>query len=64
MNVCFLLIPYLKTHNNRDLNVKVLGSVNDALCDDVAPHDTTEDVHQYSGHVGIRQDDFEGFLQI
>lgn len=62
----FVLIirSYLQTHNNRNLNVKVLGSIHNALSDDVTPHDTTEDVYQYSGHVGIRQDDFEGFLQL
>lgn len=43
--------PTLETDDDGNRNMEIASSVDDSLCDGVAPHDTTEDVHENALHL-------------
>lgn len=52
----------LQTNNDGNLNVEILGGVDDSLGDDVTPHDASEDIDEDGRYFWVRQNDFESFL--
>lgn len=53
---------HLKTDDDRQCEVELLSGLDDTLSDDVASHDTTEDVNEDHVDFRVSCDDFEGFL--
>jgi len=54
----------LKTNNKGNLEVEVTSSSNDTFSNDIALHDTTEDVDEDSLDLGIRGEDLESLLDL
>ena len=54
-------IGAFEPHHERHADLHLAHGFNDPLGDDVATHDAAEDVDQNAFHVGIGEDDLEGF---
>ena len=57
-----LLLGALETDNKGNLELELLGRLDDTLGDDVAAHDTTEDVHKDRLDVLAREDNLKRLL--
>ena len=58
---CFL---YLEATDHRFFQPNRRRRVDHTLCDHIAPHDATEDVHQYGVHVLVRVKDLKRLLHL
>jgi len=59
-----LHVGALQAHHQWHLEAHVLGGGDDTLSDHIALHDTSEDVHQQSLHVGVGLQQLKGFLHL
>ena len=55
---------YLEATDHRFLQPNRRRRVDHTLCDHIAPHDATEDVHQYGVHVLVRVKDLKCLLHL
>ena len=54
----------LKSDNDGNLEIELFSSSNDTLSNDIASHDTTEDVDENSFDLRIGGDKSEGFFDL
>ena len=55
---------YLESDDNGDFEFEFFGSSDDTLSNDVASHDTAEDVDEDGFNLGVGGDQSEGFLDL